>query len=309
MGNPAQFNKNSMRPRWSRGASRSSQKGCRSSHLLAPSTSGVLHQPCQGGIAMHRRDLMMLMGGLPLMSTAQAQDAKGFRRNRPGDPGWPSDSAWEALKAKVGGRLVKLRSPFDACRAAPTSPECSALFKTLKNPWAIGDDPALTQTTGWRDAWASAPSAYAVAAAGAADVAAAVDFARLNRLRLVVKGGGHSYQGTSCAPDSLLVWTRKMDRIELHDAFVAQGCGGAGQPAVSLGAGAVWLRADAAVTKAGRYVQGGGCLTVGVAGLIQSGGFGSFSKRYGLAAASLIEAEVVTADGQVRIANACTNSD
>jgi len=56
-------------------------------------------------------------------------------------------------------------------------------------------------------------------------------------------------------------------------------------------------------------VQGGGCTTVGVAGLIQSGGFGPFSKRYGLAAAGLIEAEVVTADGQVRIANACTNPD
>ena len=50
-------------------------------------------------------------------------------------------------------------------------------------------------------------------------------------------------------------------------------------------------------------------LTVGVAGLIQSGGFGSFSKRYGMAAASLLEAEVVTADGEVRIANACTNPD
>jgi len=58
-----------------------------------------------------------------------------------------------------------------------------------------------------------------------------------------------------------------------------------------------------------RFVQGGGCTTVGVAGLIQSGGFGSFSKNYGTAAASLIEAEVVTADGEVRIANACTNPD
>ena len=29
-----------------------------------------------------------------------------------------------------------------------------------------------------------------------------------NNLRLVVKGGGHSYQGTSNAPDSLLIWTR-----------------------------------------------------------------------------------------------------
>ena len=65
----------------------------------------------------------------------------------------------------------------------------------------------------------------------------------------------------------------------------------------------------AVTTKAGRYVQGGGCATVGVAGLIQSGGFGSFSKNYGLAAASLLQAEVVTADGKTLIANACTNPD
>jgi FAD/FMN-containing dehydrogenase len=43
--------------------------------------------------------------------------------------------------------------------------------------------------------------------------------------------------------------------------------------------------------------------------MIQSGGFGSFSKAYGMAAASLLEAEIVTADGAVRIANACTNPD
>jgi hypothetical protein len=48
---------------------------------------------------------------------------------------------------------------------------------------------------------------------------------------------------------------------------------------------------------------------VGVAGLIQSGGFGSFSKNFGLAAAGLLEAEVVTADGQIRIANKCTNPE
>ncbi len=62
-------------------------------------------------------------------------------------------------------------------------------------------------------------------------------------------------------------------------------------------------------TASGRYVQGGGCLTVGVAGLVQGGGFGSFSQSYGTAAASLLEAEIVTADGAVRIANACINPD
>jgi len=256
---------------------------------------------------MYRRTLIKLAGGLPLMSaTALAQP---YRRVRQGEPGWPTADQWRSLDARIGGRLVAVEPPFDACRAAPDGPACTALFRNLKNPWAIGDDPALTQTSGWADAWASAPSAYAVPARDAAEVAAAVDFARTHRLRLAVKGGGHSYQGTSSAPDSLLVWTRAMDRIDLHDAFVAQGCRDAPQPAVSLGAGVVWGRAYAAVSRAGRYVQGGGCLTVGTAGLIQSGGFGSFSKRYGLAAAGLIEAEVVTADGQVRIANACTNPD
>ncbi len=258
---------------------------------------------------MYRRRLMTLAAGLPLMTDAIAQTDRTARRVRPGDPDWPSANAWEALDAAVGGRLIKVASPLDVCRQAPAGEACAALFRSLKNPWAIGDDVALTQTTGWADAWASAPSDHAVAARDAADVAAAVDFARRYRLRLVVKGGGHSYQGTSCAADSLLIWTRAMNDIELHEAFVGQGCSDAPQPAISLGAGCVWLQAYAAAGNAGRYVQGGGCTTVGVAGLIQSGGFGSFSKRFGLAAAGLLEAEVVTADGAVRVVNACSHPD
>ena len=50
-------------------------------------------------------------------------------------------------------------------------------------------------------------------------------------------------------------------------------------------------------------MQGGGCTTVGVAGLVQGGGFGSF-RSFGPPAAGLLEAEVVTADGQIRIVNA-----
>jgi FAD/FMN-containing dehydrogenase len=170
----------------------------------------------------------------------------------------------------------------------------------------------LTQTSGWVDAWKSTPSAYALAASKTEDVVTAVNFSRDNNLRMVVKGGGHSYQGTSNSPDSLLIWTRAMNSVVLHDAFVAQGCAEkhAPQPAVTVGAGSIWGHVyDAVTTKAGRYVQGGGCTTVGVAGLVQSGGFGSFSKNYGLAAGGLIEAEVVTADGKVRIANACSNPD
>jgi hypothetical protein len=70
-----------------------------------------------------------------------------------------------------------------------------------------------------------------------------------------------------------------MHDITLHDAFVAEGCAGtAPRQAATIEAGAPWLPTyNAVTTEAGRYVQGGGCTTVGVAGLIQSGGFGSFS--------------------------------
>lgn len=212
----------------------------------------------------------------------------------------------------MGGRLVRPQSPFKTCRLVPEERSCHEALRQLKNPFYVGDEVALTQTSGWAEAWCSQPSAYAVAANCTADVVAAVNFARTHNLRLVVKGGGHSYQGTSQAPDSLLVWTRRMNAIELHDAFVERGGDGqqAPQAAVTIGAGAMWIDAyDVVTTRSGRYVQGGGCTTVGVAGLIQSGGFGSFSKNYGCAAAGLIEAEIVTADGQVRIANAYQHAD
>jgi FAD/FMN-containing dehydrogenase len=269
---------------------------------------------------MNRRTLLKHLAAIPLLprllpdlsSSAQtAIPAKSLHRVRPSDPSWPSAAAWEKLKQQVGGQLIPVEFPLAACRASPGSAACQDVLKNLENPYYIGDQPGLTQTLSWANAWVTKPSVYAVAARNADDIAAAVNFARENNLRLVVKGGGHSYQGTSNAPDSLLIWTRHMNDIAMHPAFVPQGCDGAHpQPAVTVGAGAIWMQAyEAVTTKGGAYVQGGGCTTVGVAGLIQSGGFGSFSKHYGLAAAGLLEAEVVTADGKIRIANACTNSD
>ncbi len=240
----------------------------------------------------------MALAPLPDLAAATAP-----RRVRPGDRAWPDATAWESLGNAVGGRLVEPKPLLDACLADRASDACRATLKSLLNPFFLGDQVSGTQVSGWYNAWTPAVSARAVAARNTADVQAAVNFARTHNLRLVVKGGGHSYQGTSNAPDSLLVWTRAMRDVTVHEAFVPFG-GHVAIPAVSVGAGAVWLDVyDAVTTKAGRYAQGGGCTTVGVAGHIQSGGFGSFSKTFGTAAGSLLEAEVVTADGAARIVN------
>jgi hypothetical protein len=212
-------------------------------------------------------------GAPSILASARAQQAapRPASRVRPGDPGWPSSASWERLNRDVGGRLIEVRSPFGVCRGDPVSLACDDLFTGLKNPYYIGDDVALTQTTGWVDAWTAQPSIFAVAAETTGDIVAAVKFARDNNLRLVVKGGAHSYLGTSNAPDSLLIWTRRMNAMTLHDAFAAQGCTAAQPfPAVSVGAGAVWMHLyNEVTTRGGRYVQGGGCLTPGVAGLLR----------------------------------------
>ena len=260
--------------------------------------------------------LPLLAGGFTaLLGPANAATAitrKRKPRVRPSDSAWPSAEHWEKLNLAVGGTLIPVRALFGACAAEPKGAACLDALKNIRNPYWIGDQPAGTQVSGWLDAWTPAPSAYAIRARNAGDVAAGVIFARTHNLRLVVKGGGHSYLGTSNAPDSLLIWTRAMNKVSLHDAFVGKGCEGsiAPVPGVSTEAGAMWMDLyNAVTTEGGRYVQGGGCTSVGVAGLVQSGGFGSFSKGFGTAAAGLLEAQIVTADGQISIANACTNPD
>jgi FAD/FMN-containing dehydrogenase len=260
-----------------------------------------------GDVRMRRRSILKGMGAVLAL---QADFLPGFTeeaptraasRVRPRSLGWPTDADWTALNQATNGHLSQVTLP---------KLDDSSASKLLSNPFAIADQPGLTQSSGWLDAWRSSPSAYVVAAESAADVAAAVRFASARNVRLVVKGCGHSYIGGSNAPDSLLVWTRRMDAIHVHDAFTPAGSNRSPVPAVSVGAGCMWLHVYQAVTGgAGRYVQGGGCTTVGVAGLVQGGGFGSFSKGFGTAAASLLEAEIVTADGETRIVNEAREPD
>jgi FAD/FMN-containing dehydrogenase len=215
---------------------------------------------------------------------------------RPGDACWPDRAAWRALGASLEGPLVQPTLPAET---------------PAGDPFQLQDQVGGTESLGWLDAWSAAPSAYAIAARSAGDVARGVSFAREHHVRLVVKGTGHDYLGRSTAPDSLLIWTHELRGVHVDDAFVPHGCQTAPLPAVTVLAGVRWIEAYTEVTHVHhRYVQGGGCTSVGAAGgFLQGGGFGSWSKKYGTAASNLLEAEVVTADGAIVIANACQHAD
>ncbi len=195
--------------------------------------------------------------------------------------------AWQALAAHLTGKLEQPASPTADCRTDAAGPGCLAALGTLEDPSSIQEQAGATESTGWLGAWTSAPSAYAVAAENVSDIAAAVAFAHQHHLRLVVKGAGHDYLGRSSAPGSLLVWTHPERRsIAIDDAFVPAGCPGteAGVPAVSVQAGARWGEVyEAVAVKHGRYVQGGGCTSVGAAGGVPAGRrfWGAFRRSSG----------------------------
>ncbi len=226
--------------------------------------------------------------------------------------GLPAESEWAALDKQVDGRLIKVDSPLAPCRADPNSNACSTVLGDFENPFWIEDHPGALQTTGWLDAWQMAVSPYAVAAESAQDIAAAVNFSRDKGVRLAVKGTGHDYLGRSNAADSLLVWTHNMREVSFHRQFRPTGVDADRPPvaAMSVAAGARWLEVYQVASRNGVYVQGGGCTSVGACGgFTLGGGFGSFSKRFGSSAGGVLEMEVVTADGQVRVVNEVQDSD
>lgn len=233
---------------------------------------------------------------------------------KPSQPCWPSIEEWQSLSKSLTGKLEIPQSPLRDCQVDPTSNACLLSLPNLKNPFFISESAGGTQSTGWLGAWTSSVSSYVIAAENAQDITMAVKFAREHNLRLVIKSTGHDYLGRSNAPDSLLVWTHKMQKITMNESFIPSGCRNdlrPGVPAVTAESGATWFDAYQEVTvKNARYVQGGGCTTVGVAGgFMQGGGFGSWSKKYGTGAANMLEAEIVTADGRLLIANDCQNQD
>ena len=139
-----------------------------------------------------------------------------------------------------------------------------------------------------------------------------MNFAREHGVKLVIKGAGHDYKGRSCAPNSLLVWTHNMREVRFHESFRITGAAATrtGRSGCHRRRGRSLDRSLSGGVRQPALCPGRWLHHVGAAGgFIQGGGYGSFSKRYGTGAGSVIEFEVVTADGEIRIANAAQNAD
>ncbi|WP_240506224.1 FAD-binding oxidoreductase [Thermoactinospora rubra] len=126
-------------------------------------------------------------------------------------------------------------------------------------------------------------------AAGERDVRAAVSFARERGMPLAVQATGH---GMLVANEgALLLKTSRLTGVRVDPQ----------RREATAGAGALWTDVIAAAAPYG-LAPLSGTPWIGVTGYTLGGGLGWLSRRYGLAADSLLRARVVTADGELRTA-------
>ena len=124
---------------------------------------------------------------------------------------------------------------------------------------------------------------------GAADVAAAVRFARERDLEITVRGGGHNVAGTAVCDDGIVIDLSAMRAVSV-DAV---------NRTADVHGGALWGDVDHETQAHGLATTGGIIGHTGVGGLSLGGGLGWLMRKHGLTVDNLIEAEVVTAAGDI----------
>jgi hypothetical protein len=161
------------------------------------------------------------------------------------------------------------------------------------------DDGYAESSTIWNGAHDGHSPALVVRCTGAADVIAAVGFARSNGLTIAVRGGGHSVAGFSTVDDGIVIDLSRMRDVRVDP--VAR--------RATVGGGAVWADVDHETQAHGLATTGGLVSTTGVAGFTLGGGIGWTMRKFGLACDNLAAADVVTADGRLVHASESENAE
>ncbi|PWY85073.1 FAD binding domain protein [Aspergillus heteromorphus CBS 117.55] len=240
----------------------------------------------------------------------------------PGDAAWPAESTWDIFDQLLGGSLSK-PVPL-AAYCYPDWPQYDAeKCSEITTGWFSGyyHDPSSIMLplyegrscmpTGynWTDTCTQGGyPTYVVNASTAAQIQLAVNFARNQNLRLVVKNTGHDFNGKPSGKGALSIWTHHLKDKAFYPTFRADN--GYTGPAMKLGTGIQAYEAYEFAKESSVTVIGGEGATVGVAGgYTFGGGHSPLSSLYGMAADQVLALEVVLADGRFITATSKQNAD
>jgi hypothetical protein len=133
----------------------------------------------------------------------------------------------------------------------------------------------------------------------AADVMAAVNHARQNKLLLAIRGGGHNGPGFGSCDDGLVIDFSQMRTVRVDPATRT----------VRVDPGCTAADLDHATYAFGLAVPLGIVGSTGVAGLTLGGGTGYLTRKHGLTIDNLLEVDMVLADGSFVTASKDSHPD
>jgi FAD/FMN-containing dehydrogenase len=209
----------------------------------------------------------------------------------------PAASGATAAASRDSSAGVATSAGARAASGPPTAADWAALARDLSGPLIrpgeSGYDTAKELFDPRFDSLHPAGIAYC---RNPHDVATSLAFVTKYGLPVAARCGGHSYAGWS-STSGLIVDVTRMAGVNVS--------GGS----ATVGAGTRLIDFYNGLAAHGRAVPGGSCPTVGISGLTLGGGIGVVGRAYGLTCDNLTSLQIVTADGQIRTANAGTNSD
>ncbi|KAL4794253.1 hypothetical protein BDV19DRAFT_399438 [Aspergillus venezuelensis] len=253
--------------------------------------------------------------------------ATGTCKSTPQDATWPTIVDWKALNKSIDGTLIKTSPAASSCyRGNPfgSTTNCTEVtnhwsYAAYHASWPESIDysiftnhsclpPGVDGYTKERGCHVGGLPEYIVNATNEQQIATAMQWADERNIRIVVKGTGHDMNGRSTGANAISIWTHNLKHFSHSPVWRIPGTNKTADVAI-LGSGHNWGSAYTAVHNVNRTLVGGEDGSVGLGGLISNGGHGLLSSTYGLASDSVYQVTIVTADGEILIANDVQNSD
>ncbi|CAG8595662.1 411_t:CDS:2 [Ambispora gerdemannii] len=140
-----------------------------------------------------------------------------------------------------------------------------------------------------------------VYASDIADVQKAVKCAATSKLNVAPRSGGHSYESYSLGgkDGALVIDLGGLNQITIDDAAKT----------ARIGAGSKLGPIYYTLSQSGYMIPGGSCPGVGISGFALGGGYGLYSRKFGLAVDNILSIDIVNADGDLITASSTKNSD
>ncbi|KAH7099501.1 FAD/FMN-containing protein [Auriculariales sp. MPI-PUGE-AT-0066] len=221
---------------------------------------------------------------------------------------WPSADTWATFNASIGGRLVAPVPPAAVChndRGLYDAAACEVAKANWTNSFwrasQVGAYEDLVWENGRQECYIDAPQdapcqqglvpSLATAAQSSADIQASVKIPGMI--------------------SSFSIWTHNLRGIAFNNSFTPAGCPASGSsPGITIQPGEHWIDVYKAADEQGVIVVGGAARSVGAAGgWVLGGGHSALGPLYGMGVDNVLQFTVVTADGEERTANACSEQD